>query len=152
MKIWIRQNPFWICSACQWLVCPTPQWCILIESKELTGFLLRFLAIDVDQLDSLLNSNNLCQLKKSFTIFKMRPLLLFVMLCVASASCVELENLCSSDTFKHEGVLVNAFHRVQWNVTLEPPSHYLVPGTVKCDFREFKNKTNFWQALKLKYE
>lgn len=74
------------------------------------------------------------------------------MLCVASTNCVELENLCSSDTFEYAGILVNAFHRVQRNVTFKSLSHYLIKDSVKCDFFEFENKTNFWEALKIKHD
>ena len=77
-------------------------------------------------------------------------ILLLTLLCVASASCVELENICSSDSFEYNGLLVNAFHRVQQNVTFEPLLHYLINGSVKCDFSEFFNKTNYWEALDLK--
>lgn len=80
----------------------------------------------------------------------MNRILLLAMLCIASASCVELENLCSSDAFEYNGVLVNAFHRLQQNVTFEPLSFYLINDTVKCDFFKFKNKTNFWEALRFK--
>ena len=80
----------------------------------------------------------------------MNRILVLAMLCVASAHCVELENLCSSDTFEYNGVLVNAFHRVQWNVTFESLSHYLINDTVKCDIAEFQNKTEFWETLKAK--
>ena len=78
--------------------------------------------------------------------------LLLLALCVASVSCVELENLCSSDTFEYKGVLVNAFHRVQSNVTFQLLSHYLINDTVRCDLSEFKNKTNFQEALRLKHK
>ena len=80
----------------------------------------------------------------------MNKILLLAIFCVASANCVELENICSSDTFKYDGLLVNAFHRAQFNVTFESLSHYLIDDTVKCDIAQFKNKTNFWEALKLK--
>ena len=82
-----------------------------------------------------------------------------MMLCIASARCVELENICSSDSFIYKtswsedpGILVNAFHKVQKNITFQPIGHYLINDTVKCDFFEFKNKTNFWEALKIKHK
>lgn len=82
--------------------------------------------------------------------------LLTIILAVASVSCGELENICSTDTFRYKGAIqrfvVNAFHRVQRNVTFEPLSHYLINDTVKCDFAEFENKQNFWQTLKIKHE
>ena len=74
------------------------------------------------------------------------------MLCVALAGGVELENICSGDSFKVDGVLVNAFHRVRWNLTSEPLNHYLISDAVNCDPAEFKNKENFWEALKIKRE
>ena len=80
----------------------------------------------------------------------MNRIFLFAIFCVASASCLELESICSSDTFEYKGVLVNAFHRIQRNVTFQPLSHYLINDTVKCDYFQFKNKTNFWEALKIK--
>ena len=73
-----------------------------------------------------------------------------VVLCVASASCVELENICSSDAFEYDGELVNAFHRVRWNTTFASLSHYLIGDSVKCDLFEFKNRSNFWRAIKYK--
>ena len=46
----------------------------------------------------------------------MTKLLVFLVLCIASASCVELENVCSPDHFEYDGVLVNAFYRERWNI------------------------------------
>ena len=80
----------------------------------------------------------------------MNQTLLLAILCVASVSSVELEKLCSSDVFEYKGVLVNAFHRVQWNVTLEPLSRYLVNDSVRCDPTQFQNQSNFWEALRIK--
>lgn len=80
----------------------------------------------------------------------MNRIWVLAILCVASASGVELENLCSSDAFEYNGVLVNAFHRLQQSVTFESMSHYLINDTVKCDYFEFKNRTNFWEVLKIK--
>ena len=90
----------------------------------------------------------------------MNKILLLAIFCVASANCVTLENICSSDTFEYKSaqpvaggkppVLVNAFHRVQLNATFESLSHYLINDTVKCDIADFKIKANFWEALKLK--
>ena len=82
----------------------------------------------------------------------MTKIVWLAILWVASASCVELENICSSDTLRFNDLLVNAFHRVQRNVTFQPLSYYLIKDTIKCDFFEFKNKTNFWEALRLKHE
>lgn len=82
----------------------------------------------------------------------MNRILLLAMLCVASSSCVELENLCSSDSFEYKGVLVNAFHKVQWNVTFGPLNDYLINDTVKCNPAEFENKTNLEETLRLKNE
>lgn len=90
--------------------------------------------------------------KKSLKITKMNRILMLAMLCVASASCLELENICASDAFKYKDVLVNAFYRVQWSVTFESLNHYLINDTVKCDPLEFKNKTNLQEALKFKDE
>ena len=80
----------------------------------------------------------------------MNKFLVLAVLCIASASCVELENLCSSDSFDYKGVQVNAFYRVQQNITFESLSHYLIDDTIKCDPSEFKNKTNLLETLKIK--
>ena len=80
----------------------------------------------------------------------MNRILLLAMLCVASGSCVELKNICSSDSFEYKGVLVNAFHKVQWNLTFGSLNDYLINDTVKCDPAEFKNKTDVEEALRLK--
>ena len=82
----------------------------------------------------------------------MNRILLFAMLCVALSRCLELENLCSSDSFEHKGVLVNAFHKVQWNVTFGSLGDYLINDTVKCNPAEFKDKTNLEETLRLKKE
>ena len=86
----------------------------------------------------------------------MSKILCLAILWVASVSCLELENICSSDAFEYRGAikkyLVNAFYRVERNVTFEPLSRYLINDTVKCDLAEFENKTNFWEALRLKHE
>ena len=72
------------------------------------------------------------------------------MLCVASASCVELENICSSDTFVYKDTQVNAFYKVRQNITFQPLNFFLIDPTVTCDQSEFENKTNFFEALKIK--
>ena len=77
--------------------------------------------------------------------------LVFAVLCVATVSCLEVENICTyRGLFDYNGLRVNTFHRVQWNMTFESLSHYLINDSVKCDPAEFKNKTCFWEALKLK--
>ena len=83
---------------------------------------------------------------------KMKTTLVLAMLCVALAGCLELENICSSDSFYHDGLLVNAFYRVQFNVTFQPLSYYLINDTVDCKPTEFNKEINFWQALKIKHE
>ena len=80
----------------------------------------------------------------------MNKFLVLAVLCIASASCVELENLCSSDSFHWLGVQVNAFYRVPQNITFESLSHYLIDHAVTCDPSEFKNKTNLFETLKFK--
>ena len=74
------------------------------------------------------------------------------MLCVASSSCVQLENICSSDSFEYNGVLVNAFYKVEWNVTFGSLNDYLINDTIKCNLDEFKNKANLQETLRLKNE
>lgn len=81
----------------------------------------------------------------------MNQILAILVLCAASAGCLELENLCSSDSFKYNDILVNAFHRTRLNLTFQPLSHYLINDTVKCDRGDFKNQTNFLKALKTKH-
>ena len=83
---------------------------------------------------------------------KMKTTLVLAMLCVALAGCLELENICSSDSFYRDGVFVNSFYRVQFNVTFQPLSFYLINDTVECNPDEFKDKNNFWEALKIKHE
>ena len=78
--------------------------------------------------------------------------MILAMLCVASVGCVKLENICSSDSFEYKGLIVNAFYRIQWNVTFESLNHYLIDDAIKCDPTEFKNRTNFREALKTKHE
>lgn len=75
---------------------------------------------------------------------------LVLVLCVASASCVELEHLCSSDRFDYEGLTVNAFHRVQHKVTFQSLRHYLIDHAITCDQSEFENQTNYWEVLRLR--
>ena len=72
----------------------------------------------------------------------MNKVLLLTTLCVASVACVELENICSSDSFEFE-VLVNSFYRVQRNVTYYPLLHYLIHDGVRCDPFEYKDQANF---------
>ena len=80
----------------------------------------------------------------------MNKLLVFLVLCIASASCVELENLCSSDHFEYNGVLVNSFYKSRLNVTFPSLSYYLINSSITCDRSEFVNKTNFLEAIKIK--
>ena len=80
----------------------------------------------------------------------MKKVVVLTILCVAAVGCVELENICSSDSFVFNGVLVNAFHRFQQNVTYYPLIHYLIHDGVRCDLSEFKDQANFWKALELK--
>lgn len=84
---------------------------------------------------------------KSEKKVKMKQILLLAVLCFAFASGVELENLCSADTFKFEGLLVNAFHRAEEILMFEPLSHYLISDIDKCDPSEFKNKRNYEEAV-----
>ena len=99
------------------------------------------------------------EVKKIFeTNLKMNKLLLLA-LCLASASCLQLENICSSDQFYYRGErgrevppeLVNAFHKIGGqNITFKALNSYLIDDTVSCDLSEFKNATNFWEALRIK--
>ena len=80
----------------------------------------------------------------------MNKFLVLAVLCIASASCVELENLCSSDSFDYNGVQVNAIHRVRQNITFGSLRYYLIDDTIKCDPSEFFNKNNLLKALNMK--
>lgn len=74
----------------------------------------------------------------------------FLVFGITAASCVELENLCDSETFDYKGVRVNSFQRLLLNFTFESLEFYLVKPTLTCDPSQFQNKTNFWEILKLK--
>ena len=80
----------------------------------------------------------------------MNRFLVFLVLCVASASCVELENICSAGRFEYKDVVVNAFYRVQRNVQFQSLRHYLVDHAIICDPSEFQNKTNYWSTLRIR--
>ena len=80
----------------------------------------------------------------------MSKLFVFLVLCIASASCVELENLCSSDHFEYNGTLVNSFYKERWNITFPSLSHCLINSSVTCDRSEFVNKTNYLEVLRIK--
>lgn len=75
---------------------------------------------------------------------------MILVLCLVCANCVELENICSSDTFTYNDLVVNAFHKVPQNLTFGPLKLYLINETLKCDEEEFKNKANFRVAIKAK--
>lgn len=81
---------------------------------------------------------------------KMNKIIVVLVLYAASASCVKLANLCSSDIFTYNGLAVNAFYRAQSNITFKPLGHYLIEDSVKCDENEFRNKSNLQEALRLK--
>ena len=102
-------------------------------------------AVDVN-----LKSHQLPILLRSLKRIKLKKVLILAMLCVALAGAVELENICSDDTFEYEGVLVNALHRVQFNITLQPLRAYLIHDSVKCYYSQFQNKTNYWEVLRMK--
>lgn len=80
----------------------------------------------------------------------MNRFLVFLVLCVATANCVELENICSADHFEYADVKVNAFYRVKQNVTFESLAHYLIDRSITCDPTEFRNKSNLLEALKVR--
>lgn len=75
---------------------------------------------------------------------------LVLLLCVASASPVELENLCSNETFSYNGVLVNSFQKIRRSLEFKSLSHYLISNIVTCDPAEFKDKRNLWDSIKIK--
>lgn len=74
----------------------------------------------------------------------------FLLFGITAVSCVKLENLCASDTFVYKGVQVNSFQRLRLNVTFKPLQFYLIKPDITCDPNEFKNETNYFEALKLK--
>lgn len=65
---------------------------------------------------------------------KMRAMILaFLLLGLGSSvRCLSLEPLCPGEEFEYEDVRVNAIHRIQINVTLEPVSHFMVPSSNNC--------------------
>lgn len=71
----------------------------------------------------------------------MNQILLLTVLCFASASCLKLENICSSHIFRYQDVQVNSFHRIKLNLKFESLEHYLI-----------NDKQNFWEALKIKHD
>ena len=81
----------------------------------------------------------------------MRPLLALLMLSLGSAvSCLSLEPLCASDHFNYQGVRVNAIHRVQTNVTLEPVSKFVVPPFYDCLNYEWNHPHTKLEAEEIK--
>lgn len=78
-------------------------------------------------------------------------LVVFSVLCVASASCVQLENLCPSFHFEYQGIMVNSFTRVNQSVTFQPLNYYLAKN-VRCDAEKFKNRTNYIELLRIRDE
>lgn len=79
----------------------------------------------------------------------MNKVLSFVLvLCIcATARSVELQNICSHDTFKYQNLLVNAFHRVSQSFTFEPIRYYMLNDSVVCNKSDFKNPVNFLEVL-----
>lgn len=53
--------------------------------------------------------------------------LLALLVLASTVICLPLEPLCPADQFEYQDVRVNAIHRVQTNVTLEPVSNFVVP-------------------------
>ena len=80
----------------------------------------------------------------------MNKLLVFLVLCIAWVSCVELENLCSSDTFEYNGVLVNSFYKSSMNITFPGLKRYLINHTIICDRSDFVNTTNYYEILRIR--
>ena len=80
----------------------------------------------------------------------MKQLLVFLVLSIASASCVELENLCSSDHFQYNGTLVNAFYRNRQSIVFPSLNYFLINNSIPCDSSEFVNKTNHKIALEIR--
>ena len=84
---------------------------------------------------------------------KMKIILVFALLSIASSRCVELEKICSSDSFDFENVEVNAFYRSQsWNVTFQGLNYYLINKTADCNSTEFYDEDNIKIALRIKEE
>ena len=77
-------------------------------------------------------------------------LVALLVLCVSSAGGLLLEDICDSDIFAYKGdILVNAFHRVPQNVTIEPFG-YLVDENITCDPNEFQDKGKYQVVLRAK--
>ena len=80
----------------------------------------------------------------------MNKLFVFLVLCIASASCVELENVCSSDHFEYNGTLVNAFYRNRQSIVFPSLNYFLINSSIPCEQSEFVNKTNYKVALEIR--
>lgn len=75
-------------------------------------------------------------------------LVVLMILCASSASALLLEDICRANHFLYLDIWVNAFHRVQQNVTYEPLIYYLVDRSITCDPFEFVNRSNHLEALR----
>ena len=84
----------------------------------------------------------------------MNKIVLLAMLCVASANCSEIGNICTLDNFEFNKMLVNSVYKFQLNMTFGSLGHYLIKNNnnVRCYISEFNDKANYWEALKIKHE
>ena len=79
----------------------------------------------------------------------MKIILAFVLaLCAFSVvGSVELQNICSQDTFVYNDILVNAFHRVRQSFTFEPIGAYMLNDSIACNRTDLKVEKNFLETL-----
>lgn len=98
------------------------------------------------------STGNIFQLKEIENFkFKMKKILVILLFCAASTNCsdgLELKNLCSSDAFTYNGILVNSFFRDYLMLSFGPFRQFLIDNTIGCNENEFSNKTNIQKAYK----
>lgn len=80
----------------------------------------------------------------------MLKLLLLLVVSSTAVNCLQLERLCPADHFDYEDVRVNAIHRVQYNLTLEPVSFFTIDLDEECSNYNFGFSKD--KALNLKPE
>lgn len=77
----------------------------------------------------------------------MRVILALLLLGLGSfVFCLPLERLCPADQFEYNGTRVNAIHRVQINVSMEPISNFAAEFSTNCLNINWNNSTLKSQA------
>lgn len=80
---------------------------------------------------------------------KMRAIAILAFLLVglgSAVTCLQLQPLCPEGHFEYKGVRVNAIHRIQFNVTLEPVSSFTIPSSDNCLDHKWGNSSRKSQA------